>query len=245
MPDGSVAEGGRKNVEILMTNHTTGAFVSVRGLSGWPETLSVPFSAIRIEGGTTSVEDFITWKTTNTANFSGAGIALPSDLTLNYYYATVYTLTQQTLTITTQSTYQPLNVTTIEATRKLGMEKSLTRPFAIRNISFEARLFEVSADIDVSGASGNEYRIALAVNDVVLPETAQSSRNGTHKTIFTKWLVALRPGDEVGVHVANFTNTSNIVVDRGRLIAYAIAPVVNAHYSNAHYSPSHYSTLLP
>ena len=72
LPNGTIAEGGIKNVEIHLSDHTATAKVSCKNLNNW-NNLVVDYSEITVEGASITIEAFITWVTENTQVFNAGG----------------------------------------------------------------------------------------------------------------------------------------------------------------------------
>lgn len=68
LPDGRVAEGFRKSVEIHATDHTSNAYISLKYLNNW-DNLTIPFSQVKVDGQTLDINAFIEWATLNTGNY--------------------------------------------------------------------------------------------------------------------------------------------------------------------------------
>jgi hypothetical protein len=81
LPDGRVAEGFRKSVEIHATNHTSNAFISLKYLNNW-DNLVIPFSEVQVDGQTLDINAFIEWATINTGNYGIEQAPAPDYTTL-------------------------------------------------------------------------------------------------------------------------------------------------------------------
>lgn len=163
-------------------------------------------------------------------------------------YGQVSITTPATVTIATSGVYQPTGATAVQDQRCYGMARGTTSLFSLRNTSAEPYLFTFYASVDAADGNNSELGLILAVNGQLIPETecrAYTGASHTYAKLVTQWMIGIRPQDEVAVYLANHSNTTNITILRGKLVASTEAFITSNHYSNLHYNPGHYSTVLP
>jgi hypothetical protein len=151
--------------------------------------------------------------------FSGMG---DDDASKIDYYGQMSNQTPQTVTITTQGVYVPMNITgTFDTANSEGTSAPTVGTFGVKNISNKRLRFLVIATADVEIGNNKSAGWRLAVNGVALPETTCSATTGTSNfaKLMTQWIVQLDTNDEVTCLLANLTGTQNIQVDRSKIVA--------------------------
>jgi hypothetical protein len=151
--------------------------------------------------------------------FSGMG---DDDASKIDYYGQMSNQTPQTVNITTQGVYVPMNITgTFDTANSEGTSAPTVGTFGIKNISGKILRFMVIATADVEIANNRTTGLRLAVNGVELPETTCYAQTGNHNLakLMTQWIVQLDTNDEVTCLLANLTGTQNIQVDRSKIVA--------------------------
>lgn len=132
--------------------------------------------------------------------------------------------TQDTVNVLAQGAYQPTGITPVLDTIVDGMSTGVLDPFSLRNTSGITRTLRFYGSFDAYPSSGNNVQmgIKLAKNGVEIDETecrATQHSSLTEAKLVTSWMVEVDPDDEVSLWIANHTNTTDLVVSRGRLVA--------------------------
>jgi hypothetical protein len=151
--------------------------------------------------------------------FSGMG---DDDASKINYYGQMSSQTPQTVNITTQGVYVPMNITGIfDTSNSQGTSAPTVGTFGVKNISNKRLKFLVIATADVEIGNNKTVGWRLAVNGVALPETTCGAKTGTNNLakVLTQWIVQLDTNDEVTCLLANLTDSNNIQVDRSKIVA--------------------------
>jgi hypothetical protein len=138
------------------------------------------------------------------------------------YYGQVSRITSGTVNITAAGTYQSTGLTATLDAEAYGFVLGTTDTFALRNTSGETILTKFYASADIDAGSNKELGIKLALNGTPINETECRASTGTGHNfakLITSWMIEVAPDDEVALFVTNFTNTGNVTVQRGRIIA--------------------------
>lgn len=141
------------------------------------------------------------------------------------YYGQMSSQTIQTVSITTQGVYVPMNITgTFDTANSQGSTAPTTGTFGVKNTSGLALRFLVIATADVEIGNNKQAGWRLAVNGVAITETTCTATTGTSNfaKLMTQWIVNLPNNGEVTCLLANLTNTDNIQVDRSKIVAVMI-----------------------
>jgi hypothetical protein len=127
------------------------------------------------------------------------------------------------IVITTIDTYVTTGLTaTFDASTASGMVLGTTDTFGLKNNSGSTRLFQVYGSADVRDGNNLILGVKLALNGTPIDETecrAFTGTSGQEAKLVTNWLINLEDGDEVSLFIANHTNTSNLELRRGRVVA--------------------------
>jgi hypothetical protein len=141
------------------------------------------------------------------------------------YFGQMYNQTQQTVDVITQGVYVPMNITgTFDTANAQGTVAPTTGTFGIKNISGKTLRFMVIATADLEITNNRTTGLRLAVNGTALPETtcqAQTGNNNLAK-VMTQWMVNLPNNGEVTYLLANISSTTDIKVDRAKIVAFTI-----------------------
>jgi len=141
------------------------------------------------------------------------------------YYGQMSNQSQQTVTITTQGVYVPMNITgTFDNANSQGTSAPTTASFGIKNSAGDNKKYVVIATADVEIGNNKTAGWRLAVNGVAIAETTCQAQTGNHNLakLMTQWIVTLNDGDEVSCHLANLSGTQNIQVDRSKIVAFTL-----------------------
>jgi hypothetical protein len=167
---------------------------------------------------------------TDTRNFKvGNGVSAWS--ALSYYIASsvplvrgqVSKMTDGTIDIVTQGVYVSTGLTaTLDADTAYGMVLGTTDAFGLKNDSGATKLFRVYGSIDATDGNNSTLGLKLAKNGTAIDNSECRAFTGTgaeEAKLVTSWMVELDDGDEVSLLIANFKNTSDLVLKRGRIVA--------------------------
>jgi hypothetical protein len=83
----------------------------------------------------------------------------------------------------------------------------------------------VYASADAKAANNEVLGIRLAVNGVTIAASECRAFEGSaHQfaKLVTNWMVSLNNGDEIALFIANHSSTTNIVIDRCRIVALSV-----------------------
>jgi hypothetical protein len=81
---------------------------------------------------------------------------------------------------------------------------------------------KIYGSADINAGNTKILGIKLAINGNLINESECNAPTGTASSfakLITSWMIELEPNDEVALYVTNFTNTGDITLLRGRLIA--------------------------
>lgn len=167
---------------------------------------------------------------TDTRNFKvGNGVSAWS--ALSYYIASSVPLvrgqaskmTDGTIDIVTKDVYVSTGLTaTLDADTAYGMVLGTTDAFGLKNDSGATKLFRIYASIDAADGNNSTLGLKLAKNGTAIDNSECRAFTGTgaeEAKLVTSWMVELDDGDEVSLLIANFKNTSDLVLKRGRIVA--------------------------
>ena len=135
-------------------------------------------------------------------------------------------ITTGTVTGLTLNTYKATGlVGTLDTSTTFGMVLGTTNQLALKNNSGGTRIFRVYASYDGKAGNNEVLGLKLAKNNVPIDESECRSfagAAGQFAKLVTNWMVSLADGDEISIWVANFSNTTNIDIDRCRIVALAV-----------------------
>jgi hypothetical protein len=144
---------------------------------------------------------------------------------LTPYRGTSYRVATGAVTGLTQNVYKdPELEGTLDPDTAVGTGPATLVPMGIKNISEETRTCLVIATSDVRGTANKQMGIKIAKNGVVIDSTECRgySTPTTSVKLHSAYILTMEPGDEVSYQLANFTNTDNIEMERGRIVVFAI-----------------------
>jgi len=132
-------------------------------------------------------------------------------------------MTDGTIDITTQGTYVTTGLTaTLDSDTAYGMVLGTTDAFGLKNDCGATKLFRVYGSIDATDGNNSTLGIKLAKNGVAIDNSECRAFTGSgaqEAKLVTSWMVELDDGDEVSMLIANHSNTTDITLKRGRVIA--------------------------
>lgn len=130
-----------------------------------------------------------------------------------------------TIDITTQGTYVSTGLTaTLDTDTNYGMVLGTDDAFGLKNDSGATKLFRIYGSFDANTVTQNNkvLGIKLAKNGTAIDETecrAYTGGSNEEAKLVTSWMVELDDGDEVSLLIANHSNTTDIILKRGRIVA--------------------------
>jgi len=132
-------------------------------------------------------------------------------------------MTDGTIDITTQGTYVTTGLTaTLDSSTAYGMVLGTDDAFGLKNDSGGTKLFRIYGSIDATDGNNSTLGVKLAKNGVAIDNSECRAFTGSgaqEAKLVTSWMVELDDGDEVALLIANHSNTTDIVLKRGRVIA--------------------------
>ena len=132
-------------------------------------------------------------------------------------------VTDGTIDIVTQGVYVSTGLTaTLDADTAYGMVLGTTDAFGLKNDSGATKLFRVYGSIDATDGNNSTLGVKLAKNGTAIDNSECRAFTGSgsqEAKLVTSWMVELDDGDEVSLLIANFNNTSDLVLKRGRIVA--------------------------
>jgi len=155
----------------------------------------------------------------NTAQVQTAGD--PEYMLQTAVYGQLFYQGPGTVTISTTGTYVVASFSgTLDTTISEGIALSASN-LGIKNVS--GRIVRVPVYASVDGKAGNNQALGLklALNGSIVDQTECRSATGSSADfakLVTRWIFQLNPDDEVTVAVANHSATTDITIDRARVI---------------------------
>jgi hypothetical protein len=141
--------------------------------------------------------------------------------------AMLWRQTTGTVTITTAGVYVPMNLAgTLDPDGTFNMVASGAPNISgIKNDTDQARTVMIVATYDGKGGNNNAIGLKLALNGTPIDASeCRTFGGGTGQVgkTMTQWIERMEPGDEVTMLAANIDTTTNITVERFKLLAHAI-----------------------
>lgn len=162
-------------------------------------------------------------ETTNTVIVTTPGPAGPSGAAAIMARGQCSKMTDGTIDITTQSTYVSTGLTAaLDTDTAYGMVLGTTDTFGLKNDSGATKLFRIYGSIDATDGNNNTLGVKLAKNGTAIDESECRAFTGSgaqEAKLVTSWMVELDDGDEVSLLIANHSNTTDIILKRGRIVA--------------------------
>jgi hypothetical protein len=132
-------------------------------------------------------------------------------------------MTDGTITIATQGTYVATGLTaTLDSDTAYGMVLGTTDAFGLKNDSGGTKLFRIYGSIDATDGNNSTLGLKLAKNGTAINNSECRAFTGSgaqEAVLITSWMVELADGDEVSLLIANHSNTTDITLKRGRVVA--------------------------
>ena len=162
-------------------------------------------------------------KTTNTVVVTTPGPAGPSGAAAIMARGQCSKMTDGTIDITIQGTYVSTGLTaTLDTDTAYGMVLGTDDTFGLRNTSGGTKLFRIYGSIDATDGNNNTLGVKLAKNGTAIDETECRAFTGSgaqEAKLVTSWMVELDDGDEISLMIANHSNSTDIILKRGRIVA--------------------------
>ena len=162
-------------------------------------------------------------ETTNTVVVTTPGPAGPSGAAAIMARGQCSKMTDGTIDITIQGTYVSTGLTaTLDTDTAYGMVLGTDDTFGLRNTSGGTKLFRIYGSIDATDGNNNTLGVKLAKNGTAIDETECRAFTGSgaqEAKLVTSWMVELDDGDEISLMIANHSNTTDIILKRGRIVA--------------------------
>ena len=135
--------------------------------------------------------------------------------------------TGTTVTITTAGVYVPINLAgTVDVDGTFNMVASGSpNVTGLKNETSQARTIMFIGSYDGWAGDNNAIGLKLALNGDPIDATECRSFSGASSRAgktFTQWIQRVEAGDEITMWAANIDNTTNLRLDRYKLMAHAI-----------------------
>jgi len=138
----------------------------------------------------------------------------------------LWSQTTTTVPITVAGTYVPLDISgTLDSDVTFNMTAGSTNASGLVNDTDQTRIVVFIATYDGKGGNNNAIGLKLAVDGTVLDETECRSFGGSTGQVgktMTQYILRFEPGSEVSMYGANIDATTDLEVERFKLLAHAI-----------------------
>jgi hypothetical protein len=136
--------------------------------------------------------------------------------------------TTTTVTITTAGVYVPINAAgTLDSDVAFNMEASGSPNVSgLKNTTGQTRTVVIIATYDGKGGNNQAIGLKLALNNVPIDGSECRSFGGSTGRVgktLTQWIMKLEPDNEVTMWAANIDGTTNLTIDRYKMLAHAVA----------------------
>jgi len=162
-------------------------------------------------------------ETTNTVVVTTPGPAGPSGAAAIMVRGQCSKMTDGTIDITTEGAYITTGLTaTLDSSTTHGMVLGTDDAFGLRNASGSTKLFRIYGSIDAADGNNSTLGVKLAKNGIAIDESECRAFTGSgaqEAKLVTSWMVELDDGDEVSLLIANHSNSTDIILKRGRIVA--------------------------
>ena len=162
-------------------------------------------------------------KTTNTVVVTTPGPAGPSGAAAIMVRGQCSKMTDGTIDITAEGAYITTGLTaTLDTDTAYGMVLGTDDTFGLRNTSGGTKLFRIYGSIDATDGNNSTLGVKLAKNGVAIDNSecrAFTGSNAQEAKLVTSWMVELDDGDEISLMIANHSNSTDIILKRGRIVA--------------------------
>lgn len=132
-------------------------------------------------------------------------------------------MTDGTIDIVSAGAYVSTGLTaTMDADTAYGMVLGTTDTFGLKNNSGATKLFRIYGSIDATDGNNSTLGVKLAKNGTAIDSSECRAFTGSgaqEAKLVTSWMVELANGDEVSLLIANHSNSSDIILKRGRIVA--------------------------
>jgi len=134
--------------------------------------------------------------------------------------------TGTTVTIATAGVYVPLGLAgTLDTDGTFNMVAGTVNPSGLKNNTNQARTLVFIATYDGKAGNNNAIGLKLALNGVPIDATECRSFAGDGGQVgkaLTQWTQRVEPSDEVSMWVSGIDGTTDLTVERYKLLAHAI-----------------------
>ena len=162
-------------------------------------------------------------ETTNTVVVTTPGPAGPSGAAAIMVRGQCSKMTDGTIDITAEGAYITTGLTaTLDTDTAYGMVLGTDDTFGLRNTSGGTKLFRIYGSIDATDGNNSTLGVKLAKNGVAIDNSecrAFTGSNAQEAKLVTSWMVELDDGDEISLMIANHSNSTDIILKRGRIVA--------------------------
>jgi hypothetical protein len=137
-------------------------------------------------------------------------------------YGQCYVDSSDTITISSQGTYVEIGTSAVLNSVVSGMTLGDSGNLSLKNDTARTRVVKVEGILDLSLVSGasKSVGVKLAKNSTPIDESEHRSFIvDSEMSLQSSWIVSLAPDDEISVFVANHTDTVNLDLKRGVLVA--------------------------
>jgi hypothetical protein len=135
--------------------------------------------------------------------------------------------TSTTVTISTAGVYVPINaVGTLDADVSFNMAASgAPNVSGLKNTTNQTRTMVIIATYDGRGGNNQAIGLKLALNGVPIDGSECRSfagSSGQFGKAMSQWMLKLEPGDEITMLAANIDTTTNLTIQRYKMLAHPV-----------------------
>jgi len=135
--------------------------------------------------------------------------------------------TNTTVTITTAGVYVPINAAgTLDADVSFNMAASGSPNVSgLKNITTQTRTMVIIATYDGRGGNNQAIGLKLALNGTPIDGSECRSfagSSGQFGKAMSQWMLKLEPDDEITMLAANIDATTNLTIQRYKMLAHAV-----------------------
>ena len=141
--------------------------------------------------------------------------------------AVLWNQTGGTVAVTTAGVYYPINIAgTLDTDATFNMTAGTTNVTGLVNATNQARTVVFIASYDGEAGLASGIGLKLALNGTLIDATecnSFASSIGLVGKTMTQFIIRMEPADEVSMWAANLSSTTDVTVERYKLLAHAVS----------------------
>ena len=141
--------------------------------------------------------------------------------------AVLWNQTGGTVAVTTAGVYYPINIAgTLDSDATFNMAAGTDNVTGVKNNTDQARTVVFIASYDGEAGLASGIGLKLALNGTLIDATecnSFASSIGLVGKTMTQFIIRMEPGDEVSMWAANLSTTTDVTVERFKLLAHAVS----------------------